>query len=211
MRTATSSVPRTKIAGAELYRGAALAALFAALTGLGAIMRVPLRPVPVTMQVFFVLLTGLSLGPSWAFASMILYLLAGISGAPFFASPPHSGPQVLLGPTGGYLVGFALAAYVTGLVHRSLLSRPGPGYARALAAALLASVAGIAVIYACGWSWLSAWLKLHGADPAAAFRLGVKPFIAIDLGKALLAALAVHGVPRKLKSTRPSRDTEAGR
>jgi len=183
-----------------MYRGVALAALFSALIGMGAIMRIPLKPVPVTMQVFFVLLSGLALGPSWAFASVLMYLLAGISGAPFFASPPHAGPQVLAGPTGGYLVGFAMAAYVAGWLHRRMLAGGRRGHLYALMAALSASIAGIAAIYACGWSWLSAWLQLHGANPADAFRLGVKPFILIDLGKAVLAALAVHGLPGKLRS-----------
>jgi biotin transport system substrate-specific component len=129
-----------------------------------------------------------------------MYLLAGVSGAPFFAAPPHAGPQVLVGPTGGYLVGFALAAYVVGYLHQRFLARGQRSYPRAFVGALAASLAGIAVIYACGWSWLSVWLQAHGVNPAAAFRLGVKPFILVDLVKAILATLAVHGLPAKLKS-----------
>ena len=89
---------------------------FAALTGIGAVLRVPLSPVPVTMQVFFALLAGLALGPVWGPASQAAYILMGLCGAPFFAAAPYAGPAVLFGPTGGYLWGFVLAAWAAGLI-----------------------------------------------------------------------------------------------
>jgi biotin transport system substrate-specific component len=81
------------------------AALFASLTAVGAYMKIPLplTPVPVTMQVFFVLLAGCMLGSRWGTISMIVYLLLGIVGFPVFAGGA-SGLGVLFGPTGGYRV-----------------------------------------------------------------------------------------------------------
>jgi biotin transport system substrate-specific component len=175
----------------------ARAVLFAALTGIGALMRIPTSPVPVTMQVFFVLLSGMILGPLWGASSQAIYLCMGLCGAPFFAAPPYAGPAVLFGPTGGYLWGFVVAAAAAGWVSRSLASRPrlyaripGLGY-------LCAGLAGIAVIYTCGTAWLGAWLSLHGAGASAAFELGVKPFILVDLMKAAAAASLASMVPRR--------------
>jgi biotin transport system substrate-specific component len=173
------------------------AVLFAALTGIGALMRIPTSPVPVTMQVFFVLLSGMVLGPTWGAASQLIYLCMGLCGAPFFAAPPYAGPAVLFGPTGGYLWGFVAAAGVTGWVSEAFSERwlprgrvPGMGY-------LCAGLAGIAVIYTAGTAWLAAWLNLHGASASAAFALGVRPFILPDLAKAAAAAALAGMVPRK--------------
>ncbi len=175
----------------------ARALLFAALTGIGALLRIPTSPVPVTMQVFFVLLSGMILGPYWGALSQVLYLGMGLCGAPFFAAPPYAGPAVLFGPTGGYLWGFILAAAASGWTSRRLAARerfPGMGY-------LLAGIVGIAAIYSCGTAWLGAWLSLNGAGASAAFALGVKPFILVDLLKALGAATLARTVPRKWSLT----------
>jgi biotin transport system substrate-specific component len=176
----------------------ARAVLFAALTGIGALIRIPASPVPVTLQVFFVLLSGIALGPYWGSASQLIYILMGLCGAPFFAAPPYAGPAVLFGPTGGYLWGFVAAAGAAGLVSRSLTPRmrrwsriPGLTY-------LIAGIAGIAAIYAAGTAWLGVWLSLHGASASAAFALGVKPFILVDLMKAAAAASLADRLPRSL-------------
>ena len=176
---------------------AARALLFAALTGIGALMRIPTSPVPVTMQVFFVLLSGMVLGPYWGAASQLAYLGMGLCGAPFFAAPPYAGPLVLFGPTGGYLWGFVAAAFVAGWVSRVFPFRarrwayiPGLSYA-------CAGIAAIAVIYTAGTTWLGAWLSLHGANASAAFALGVKPFILVDLVKAAAAAAAASVIPSR--------------
>jgi biotin transport system substrate-specific component len=174
----------------------ARALLFAALTGIGAIIRIPLSPVPVTMQVFFVLLSGLVLGPFWGATSQLLYLLMGLCGAPFFAAPPYTGPAVLFGPTGGYLWGFVLAAGIAGLVRNVLAARKRPGKAAGLLIDLCACLAGITVIYVSGTAWLGSWLSLHGTGASAAYELGVKPFILVDMAKATAAASMVALVPR---------------
>lgn len=180
----------------------ARAVLFAALTGIGAVIRIPLSPVPVTMQVFFVLLSGLALGPFWGMVSQSVYLLMGLCGAPFFAAPPHAGPLVLFGPTGGYLWGFVLAAGCAGWARRNLSrigrSRKIPHHIVSLAACL----AGLAVIYACGASWLGAWLEIHGKSASLAFQLGIKPFILVDLAKAAVVSLAAPALPARWLGTK---------
>ncbi len=179
----------------------ARALLFAALTGIGAIIRIPLSPVPVTMQVFFVLLSGMVLGPFWGATSQLIYLAMGLCGAPFFAAPPYAGPAVLFGPTGGYLWGFVLAACVSGWVSRGLLARSRPDSRFAALGYLAAGAAGIAAIYAAGTAWLGAWLSLHGASASLAYELGVKPFILVDLLKAIMAASLAGLVPRRWSLT----------
>ncbi len=179
------------------WESAARALLFAALTGIGAIIRIPLSPVPVTMQVFFVLLSGLVLGPFWGMVSQIAYLVMGLCGAPFFAAPPHAGPLVLFGPTGGYLWGFVLAAGIAGWASRFRSTGPDSQGVLACFLPIVACLAGLAAVYICGASWLAVWLTLHGKDAALAFELGVKPFILIDLAKAVGATAASYLIPRR--------------
>ncbi|WP_287154086.1 biotin transporter BioY [Candidatus Solincola tengchongensis] len=196
MRIAHMEKSTPKTAGRE-WESAVKALLFAALTGIGAVIRIPLSPVPVTMQVFFVLLSGLVLGPFWGMASQIAYLLMGLCGAPFFAAPPHAGPLVLFGPTGGYLWGFVLAAGIAGWASR--IGPAGSGFLKIPVRLLpiAACLAGLAAIYICGASWLAAWLALHGKDAALAFELGVKPFILVDLAKASGATAASYLIPKR--------------
>ncbi|MBN2025767.1 MAG: biotin transporter BioY [Actinobacteria bacterium] len=177
------------------------ALLFAALTGTGALIRIPTSPVPVTMQVFFVLLSGILLGPRWGAVSQLFYIGMGLCGAPFFAAPPYAGPAVLFGPTGGYLCGFVLAAAAAGWTSQRLASRQGMRLRFSGLGYLVAGAAGIAAIYACGTAWLGAWLGLHGASASAVYELGVKPFILVDLMKAAGAAAAASIAPRKWSLT----------
>jgi biotin transport system substrate-specific component len=93
----------------------------AALTAVGGILAIPanpLSPVPVTLQTLFVLLSGLILGPKGGLASMLLYLLAGVAGLPVYAGG-KAGLAVLIGPSGGFLLGFLPAAVTCGLARRS--------------------------------------------------------------------------------------------
>lgn len=175
----------------------ARALLFAALTGIGALMRVPTSPVPITMQVFFVLLSGMLLGPTWGMTSQLIYLGMGLCGAPFFAAPPYAGPAVLFGPTGGYLWGFVAAAGAAGWVSGRLASLRRPRSRLPGLAHICAGLAGIAVIYTAGTTWLATWLTAHGATASAALELGVKPFILADVMKAAAAASLAGMVPRK--------------
>lgn len=164
-------------------RNLASVALFACLTALGARITLPLpfTPVPLTLQVMPVLLSGLWLGWRRGAASQMAYLLAIASGLPLDAR--MLGPLALFGPTGGYLLGFVVAAAVSGWVSESL-----PGQRTRY---LLAAVSGLVGVYVCGALWLAAYLRL---TPDAAWRLGVLPFVLPDLAKAVLAA-AIAAVP----------------
>ncbi|WP_410765929.1 biotin transporter BioY [Haloferax sp. DFSO60] len=138
-----------ELVGDELVGNVARAALFAALMGAAAYVSFPnpLSPIPVTMQVLVVFLAGIFLGPVWGGASMVLYLVAGSLGAPVFAGG-SAGFGALVGPTGGYLLSYPLAAAVTGaIVHNGVTL----GDYRVNTLRLVgAMVAGTVVIYALG-------------------------------------------------------------
>ena len=93
------------------------AALFAALTAAGALPAVLLPDVPITLQTLFAMLAGAVLGPYYGALSMIVYVLLGLAGLPVFAGG-QAGPGVLVGPAGGYLIGFIVGAAVIGLLAR---------------------------------------------------------------------------------------------
>jgi biotin transport system substrate-specific component len=150
---------------------------FALMTWVAAKVSVPLpmTPVPGTLQTLAVLLAGAVLGARAGAVSQASYIFMGMAGLPVFALP-GSGPLYLLGPTGGYLVGFIAAAFVVG----SVIKRTG---GRGVLPAALAFLLGAATIHACGLAWLSVVL----GDPAAAFRAGVLPFVLFDLAKVVVA------------------------
>ncbi|MFW6065408.1 MAG: biotin transporter BioY, partial [Planctomycetota bacterium] len=136
----------------------------------------PLGPVPVTAQTLAVLLLAGAMGGRRAAAATIAYVGQGLAGMPVFAGG-GAGPLHLLGPTGGYLVGFVAAAMICGeLLERGWMRRP--------AARLAAMALGIAVIYAFGALWLAGFVGVRAAVSA-----GVAPFIVPDAVKVLLAAL----------------------
>ncbi|HET7458528.1 MAG TPA: biotin transporter BioY [Gemmatimonadaceae bacterium] len=151
---------------------------FAAALAVASQAAIPLpgTPVPITLQPLLVVLAGLWLGPTAAAASMALYLVAGAAGLPVFAPIGAPGVLRLLGPTGGYLLAYPVAAWVAG----RLSDRATSFAARAGAAA-----AGILVLYVGGLSQLTI---ITGSLQRAAL-LGVLPFAALDAVKALVAAL----------------------
>jgi len=188
----------TRTRGTAFLRELALITLFAALTALGARVAIPLpfTPVPVTLQVLFPLLAGLLLGSKRGALSQAEYVAAGLAGLPVFAKG-GSGLAYLLGPTGGYLLGFIAAAFVVG--ELAAIRR-----ASTKGAAFLACLGGVAAIYLCGALWLAAWLGVanHLAPTACltqAWKLGVLPFIAIDVAKALAVAAVTEGGRRWLE------------
>lgn len=124
---------------------------FALLTALGAQIIIPTMPVPFTLQTFFVLLSGALLGPRKGAAAQMSYLAMGATGLPVFAGFAGGFPY-LLGPTGGYLIAFPFAAWVTGsLLYDAKILRWLPRYA----AGLLAMIAGMVVIFAMGVTQLN--------------------------------------------------------
>lgn len=142
----------------------------------------PGTPVPFTLQPMIVVLAGLMLGPTLGAASMLLYLLVGALGAPVFTPVGAPGIARLLGPTGGYLIAYPFAAYVTGLVARR---------ASSLAGRLRAALAGMALIFLGGL----AQLTVLTGSASQAVAVGVTPFALFDVVKALLAALIAR--PRR--------------
>jgi len=181
MLTSVLTRSETESTARHLARCLLVTTAAAGLTALGARLAIPWWPVPATLQVFFVLACGAALGRRWGAAAQAQYVLAGILGLPVFAGG-RGGPGVLAGPTGGYLVGFVAAAYVTGWLSEVWGRRGLRPYA--------ATLAGAGTIWLCGWAWLSVWMAANGeaAPLRAAFLVGVAPFIAADPVKAVAAA-----------------------
>jgi biotin transport system substrate-specific component len=160
-----------------------LAALFAALIAAGTFVAVPLpfSPVPAALQNLFAVLAGLCLGPFLGSLSVALYLAAGILGAPVFAGA-SGGIARLLGPTGGYLLGYLLAAFVAGLMAgRPRPDKRCPPWRIALAASLA-----LVSVYIPGLLRLK---QIMGFGWVQAFAGGLLPFLPGDATKAVVAAL----------------------
>ncbi len=185
------------LARAGMARGSLASRLALILAGvvalwLSAKVKVALEPVPVTMQVLVVMSIGMAYGARLGMATVAAYLALGALGAPVFAGTPEKGLGLayMLGPTGGYLLGFLLAAGVVGGLARR-------GWDRSPLKTALAMAAGLAVIYAAGVAWL-AWgtpvgLVLGGFAGIGldrALAVGVLPFLWIDALKLALAVLA---------------------
>ena len=162
---------------------------------------VPFTVVPFTLQPMVVLLGGLALGSRLGLASQFLYLLAGIAGLPVFAAsatlPP--GALRLLGPTGGYLLAYPIAALLVGhLAER--------GFDRRYVTSILAMAVGLLVIYTSGITWLALFAMGPSQSTAigfqAALAAGVYPFFVADLLKLAAAAGILPGFWRLLGPTR---------
>lgn len=149
-------------------------------------VQVPFWPVPMTMQTFVVLALAAALGARLGTATVLLYLAEGAAGLPVFAGTPEKGLGLayMMGPTGGYLAGFVVAAAVVG----ALAER---GFDRSIPRMLAAAALGHAIIFLCGWGWLT---TLIGAEKA--WLMGVAPFHAATVAKTLLAAFALPAVWR---------------
>ncbi|WP_324663627.1 biotin transporter BioY [Haloarcula sediminis] len=194
-----SGTESVDLVGDEAVSNIALAAVLAALTAAFAYVSIPIPglPAPVSFQVFGVYFAGLLLGPRWGGFSVGIYLLAGIAGAPVFSNGA-AGLGYVLGPTGGYLVGFLLAAILIGVVvHRGLDSKPLSGVSLPTQAGAL--VAGLAVIYAVGVPWLA---LSTGLPPVEAATVGAAIFLPGDAIKiAATLALVKGGVLARQQST----------
>lgn len=143
----------------------------------------PFTQVPSTLQPMVVLLAGAALGSRLGATAQACYLLAGIIGLPVFAASPllPAGAARLLGPTGGYLLAYPLAAFVAGAFAER-------GWDRRVVTSALAMVAGLGVIYIGGVSWLT---MVHQMTFTTALAGGVLPFVAADLMKIVAAALVL--------------------
>jgi biotin transport system substrate-specific component len=144
---------------------------------------IPGTSVPFTLQPMIVILCGAALGSRLGAGAQFAYLMLGIAGLPVFAASPllPQGAARLLGPTGGYLMAYPLAAFVTGFLAER-------GFDRRFSTAVVAMLAGVAVIYAGGLSWLSA---MHVETVTLAVAAGAAPFFIADICKAVLAAASL--------------------
>ncbi len=160
-----------------LLLDAVLVVAGAALVALAAQIRIPFDPVPITGSTFAVLLVGASLGAVRATSSLSLYVVLGILGAPVYTGQ-NSGWEYFTGATGGYLVGFVLAAAVVGYLAER-------GWDRRLSSAIAAMLTGSVLIYAVGLPWLAVTADL---DFAQTLEKGLALFVPGDLLKLYLAA-----------------------
>jgi biotin transport system substrate-specific component len=172
-----------------VWRRAAAAVLGAALVAAAAQVAVPLpgTPVPLTLQPLAVLIVGGLLGPWLGASSLILYLALGAAGLPVFTPVGAPGLLRLVGPTGGFLLAYPLAAYAVGR-----LSGDGTRWARIA----LAALGGLALVYLGGLAQL---LLLTGSVRTAA-RLGTLPFLVPDLVKLGAAVLALRPTIRPVRA-----------
>ncbi|SKA90309.1 biotin transport system substrate-specific component [Paucidesulfovibrio gracilis DSM 16080] len=152
-------------------------ALLAAMIAAGAYLIVPIGPVPVSMQVLFITLAGLVLGPRRGMACFLLYLAVGAAGLPVFAGGA-SGVGVLMGPTAGYLYGFVVMIGIVGL------ATGGRSRMVSFVRGFLFGVLGLGAAYLGGVGWLmySLEMSLHKA-----MAVGFYPFILWDLLKIVFA------------------------
>lgn len=166
-----------------------------ALTTAAAQISVPLpfTTVPFTFQPMVVLLGGLALGSRLGATSQVLYLAAGIAGLPVFAASPTLPPGALrlLGPTGGYLMAYPFAAFLVGYLAER-------GMDRRYVTSVVAMLAGLALVYACGALWLGFFASTAAGNASVGLRSalmsGVAPFVVADIAKLLLAAAIVPGL-----------------
>ncbi len=145
-------------------------------------------PVPITGQTGAALLVGAALGSIRGAASLILYLLVGIAGVPVYSDHTH-GWSVFSGATGGYIVGFVIAAALVGFLAEGRWDRE---FSSALSAMLIGSV----TIYACGLFWLHHDLHVSWSTT---FADGLYPFVLGDLAKVFIAALALPSAWRLVR------------
>lgn len=164
---------------------------FAALLGSALLIasakaQIPFWPVPMTLQTLVVVLLGVVMGPRLGLATVVLYLLEGAAGLPVFAGTPERGIGLayMMGPTGGYLAGFLVAAVLVGWLAER-------GWRRSILRLAAAAAIGHIVMLALGVAWLAAsvgWLR--------AWQLGIEPFLLATLIKTALAAAAILALGR---------------
>lgn len=176
-----------KVDSSNQLRMMVYAALFAALTAVGAFLSVPIGPVPIVLQNMFVYLAGLLLGSRWGLASVGTYLLVGAVGLPVFAGG-LGGIGRLVGPTGGYLLGYLPTVFLIGKMART--------EAPQMMTDVLAMICGTLVLYACGVTWLKI---VSGMPLGKTLALGMYPFLigdAIKIAAAAAIARALRPVIR---------------
>jgi len=170
---------------------AAAVVFVAVLTAVAAQVSIPLpfTPVPFTLQPMIVLVGGAALGARLGMASQVIYLLAGIAGLPVFAASPvlPQGFLRLLGPTGGFLMAYPIAAFVAGWLAER-------GFDRRYLTSVIAMAAGLTIIFASGIAWFAFFASPSPVGLSRALQLALYPFIGVDVLKVLLAATVLPSV-----------------
>ena len=169
-------------------KGIVYAALFGSLTAAGAFIVIPLPPVPMTAQTFFLNVAAILLGGPLGAVSQFIYVMLGVVGIPVFAGG-KAGLGVIFGPTGGYLLGFIIAAFVVGTVNKM---KKGAGIFWNIFSMLI----GMLIIYFLGSLQLALVAKMSFHKALA---VGVLPFIPGDIIKILLAAIVSLRLKGRLK------------
>lgn len=159
-----------------------ICALFAGLIAVGAFIRIPLGPLPFTLQDLFVLLAGLLLGGKRGAVSVLVYIFMGLIGLPVFTQ--GGGIAYVLKPSFGYIIGFAVAAYVTGKIANKT---PAPSYKRLFAACF----AGLGVIYLLGMIYYYLISAFYLGQPIGLWPLFLYCFLMTIPGDIILTAAAV--------------------
>ncbi len=158
------------------------ASLMAALMAAGAFLAIPIGPVPIVLQNMFVFLAGLLLGSRWGLAGVAVYLLTGACGLPVFAGG-LGGIGRIVGPTGGYLLGYLPAVFIAGYISEKTGKRVGYD--------ILAMICATVVLYACGVSWLK---FITGMTWSKTMMVGMYPFLVGDALKIVAAALIARAL-----------------
>jgi biotin transport system substrate-specific component len=171
----------------EKLRWIVLASLMAALTAVGAYIYVPIGPVPIVLSTLFVLLSGLLLGSHWGIVSMGVYLIVGAIGIPVFAGG-KGGFAHFSGPTGGYLLGYLLAAWIAGFISKRSN--------HLLILDILAVVLGSLVIYGMGVPWLKIVTQMSWTKT---LMVGMVPFLIGDAMKSTVAVILARSIRPILK------------
>jgi len=180
-------------------RNIVLISLTVALTTAGAYLRIPVGPIPISLQTLFVLLTGALLGPWVGALAMGSYIILGLIGLPLFTG--GGGPQYIFSPTFGFLLSFPLSAMAVGFILQS----PEGAQTRNMGRKLLAMAVGTGVIYLVGVPWLGLNLFLVQGKKVSAqalLMMGMVPFLPGDILKIILASWLIGPVERTLSQIR---------
>ena len=189
---------KVKSYGSDITTGLIFSLAFAVLMAISAnsFVYLPFTPVPITLQVLTVLLSGLFLGSRWALASQTLYILMGFMGLPVFSGFKNAA-IAFTGPTVGYIAGFMAAAFVTGYIYEN----SGKKYSSPLSNLVIPFVsclAGVILIHIFGFIYLSGYLfSITGAQSVPSiliktWKLGTQPFLVIDFLKILIAVSIIN-------------------
>ena len=165
-----------------------LIALFASVTGLGAFIKIPIPVVPITLQIVFALMSGIVLGAKRVMLSQLLYIILGLIGLPVFTS--GGGPQYILSPTFGYLIGMIFAAYIVGKLRENMEHIT-------ILKLFLISMVGIGVIYIFGLVHLYSIKNLYLGQATSVWSVLYYGFLVTIVGD-ILKAIIVAFVSKKL-------------